>query len=388
MRWVDVFIKGIKEQIREIWILVMVVVMAPLFISIYYLMLETESVEYDIVLVNYDAGFPLAGQQINLGDSLIFYGQKTSGIPGLSMLRYQTEISREKALVLLQAKHADVVVVFPANLSSSVLDTSGLSAVSAQIELIGDMTQMEYIIGAVWTEELINQFVLAAAEIHLPISWKETSLGHSGKRSMFELYVPGLLILSIIMIIFSASAAIVREPETRTMERLKISRLSSLEFLVGTSLVQTIIAILSMALALVTAILLGYTLIPGTLGFILLISILTAISMISFSLLVAAMCRSIKDVAIIGTFPLFLLMFFTGAAFPISGGRLFSIGNHEVMLNDILSPKFAVEALNKVLIRGLEIKDTGPEIIALVVLTIVYFVVGTWVFKKRHMRAH
>jgi len=222
----------------------------------------------------------------------------------------------------------------------------------------------------------------------MPITWKETTLGYSGHRTMFEIYVPGLLVLSIIMIIFSAASAIVREPETRTLERLKSSRLTSLEFLGGISLVQILIAILSLSLSLLTAVALGYTLIPGTLGFILLISFLTALSMISFSLIVAAMCRSIKEVAIIGTFPLFLLMFFTGAAFPISGGRLFTLGSYTVKLNDILSPKFAVEALNKVLIRGLEIKETLPEMIALLVLTILYFILGNLAFKRRHMRAH
>ena len=51
----------------------------------------------------------------------------------------------------------------------------------------------------------------------------ELDRNHSGffrPESAFELYVPGLLILSIIMIIFSASAAIVREAENRTLERL------------------------------------------------------------------------------------------------------------------------------------------------------------------------
>jgi len=38
MRWYDVFIKGIKEQIRDYWILIMVVVLAPLFIAIYYVL--------------------------------------------------------------------------------------------------------------------------------------------------------------------------------------------------------------------------------------------------------------------------------------------------------------------------------------------------------------
>ncbi len=387
MRWYAVFIKGMKEQIRDFWILAMTVIMAPLFIAIYFLMVETETPVYDILLVNQDSGIQHDGKQVNLGDSLVFYGQLLTGSSGVSMFQFRTEISREKAIEMLRQKQAEVVVVIPDNLSASVFDTSGVTSTTAQVELVGDVTQMEYIIGAVWTEELINQFVLETAGIHLPISWKETTLGHSGQRSMFELYVPGLLILSIIMIIFSASAAIVREPETRTLERLKISRLTSMEFLVGISLVQIIIAILSLALALVTAVVLGYTLIPGTLGFILLISFLTSLSMISFSLIVAAMCRSIKEVAIIGTFPLFLLMFFTGAAFPISGGKLFSIGEFEVMLNDILSPKFAVEALNKVLIRDMEIRDTIPEMIALMLLTLLYFIVGTMAFKKRHMRA-
>ncbi len=387
MRWYAVFIKGMKEQIRDFWILAMTVIMAPLFIAIYFLMVETETPVYDILLVNQDSGIQHDGKQVNLGDSLVFYGQLLTGSSGVSMLQFRTEISREKAIEMLRKKQAEVVVVIPDNLTASVFDTSGVTSTTAQVELVGDVTQMEYIIGAVWTEELINQFVLETAGIHLPISWKETTLGHSGQRSMFELYVPGLLILSIIMIIFSASAAIVREPETRTLERLKISRLTSIEFLVGISLVKIIIAILSLALALVTAVVLGYTLIPGTLGFILLISFLTSLSMISFSLIVAAMCRSIKEVAIIGTFPLFLLMFFTGAAFPISGGKLFSIGEFEVMLNDILSPKFAVEALNKVLIRDMEIRDTIPEMMALMILTFLYFIVGTMAFKKRHMRA-
>jgi hypothetical protein len=151
--------------------------------------------------------------------------------------------------------------------------------------------------------------------------------------------------------------------------------------------VQIIIAFLSLVFALLTALGLGYTLIPGSLVFILLIAFLTALSMISFSLIVAAICRSIKEVAIIGTFPLFLLMFFTGAAFPISGGRLFSVGGIDFMLNHILSPTWAIDALNKVLVSGLKIRDAIPEMVAILVLTMLYGFLGIWAFKKRHMSA-
>ncbi len=387
MRWLDVFVKGIKEQLREFWILIMILVMAPLFIAIYYLMAETEDPEYDVILVNHDKGTMHQGKDYNLGDSIASHARLLSALPEMAMLNFSTQTSREKAVESLRNNKADVLVVLPENLSRSVLGKGERSMAPANLELVGDVTRMEYIVGAVWSEELINQFILHAADIRMPVSWKETTLGFSGKRSAFEIYVPGLLILSIIMIIFSASAAIVREAENRTLERLRISRLTALEFLGGISLVQILLAILSLVLALLTAISLGYTLLPGTLGFILLISVLTAFSMVSFSLLVAAMCRSVKEVAVIGTFPLFLLMFFTGAAFPISGGELFTLGEFTVNLNEFLSPTFAVEAMNKVLIRGLEVKDTLPEMAGILILTLCYFVSGTWAFRRRHMRA-
>lgn len=413
MRWYHVFIKGVKEQVRDYWILVMIIVMAPLFIAIYFLMEEGETTTYDVVFVNLDkggfvnpdTGGQAAGRPLNLGDSLVHY----IGLVGQAeAFRYSQAKDRASAVGLLKADKADVVVVLPEDLTVSLLAActqqiialwspdhgavsldpgAGGSLSPARLELVGDLTKMEYIIGAIWTEELINGFVMQAAGIQMPVTWTETPLGYSGNRSYFELYVPGLLILSIIMIIFSASAAIVREPETRTLERLKVSRLTSLEFLAGTSLVQIIIAMLSLALALLTAIALGYTLIPGTLGFLLLISFLTALSMISFSLLVAAMCRSIKEVAIIGTFPLFLLMFFTGAAFPIGGGELFTIAGYTFRMNDILSPTWAVDALNKVLVMGLEPRETVSDMIALLILTVLYFFLGTRAFRARHMRA-
>jgi len=387
MRCYDVFIKGIKEQLREYWILVLTVLMAPLFIAIYFLMAETEDPVYDVILVNLDRPAEYSSRNFHLGDSIVTYARMLSLEPAYGMIKIYSMESREEAVESLRTRKADVVLVLPENLSASVAAYPDSSGLTSRIELIGDVTQMEYIIGAVWSEELINSYIKEVAGIRMPVSWYETTLGFSGKRTYFELYVPGLLILSIIMIIFSASAAIVREPESRTLERLRISRLSALEFLTGISLVQLIVAILSLLLALLTAMALGYTLIPGTFWFILLITVLTAFSMISFSLLVAAMCRSVKEVAIIGTFPLFLLMFFTGAAFPVSGGQLFTIGDYQVMLNDLLAPKFAIEALNKVLIRGLEVKDTIPEMIALVVLTFFYFATGTWAFMRRHMRA-
>ena len=387
MMWYHVFTKSLKEQIRDYWILLIVVLLAPFFILVYYLMLEGENPVYDVLLVNNDEGIRIGSRYtINLGDSLIVYLEGQAGQYEEIMLNYFHEDNRETAMDKLRDEKADVLLVIPSGFTRAVLSDQTPDDGPAVLELAGNITDMHYVIGAVWTEELFNQFIILSTGIKFPVQWTETQLGHSGERTDFELYVPGMLILAIIMMMFSASAAIVREPEIQTLKRLKLSRLSAFEFLTGVSLIQIIVAAISLFLALLTAIGLGYRVIPGTLWYLILVAFLTSLSVIAFSLIFAAFCRSIKDVAIIGTFPLLIFMFFTGAAMPLNGGKLFTLGNFEFNVNGILAPSHAINALNKVLVMGQEPARTIPDISALILLTVIYFAFGVWIFNKRHMR--
>jgi len=303
------------------------------------------------------------------------------------MLSFSIEESRDEALAKLENRKADVLLVIPENFTAAILGDPTAQKQPALFELAGNITDMQYIVGAVWTQELFNQFLSVYSGYEMPVAWTETQLGYSGSRSDFELYVPGLLIHAIIMMMFSASAAFVREPETQTIKRLKMSNLSAISFLAGISIIQIIIAAVSVVLALLTSIALGYSIIPGTTWYLILVSVLTAVSVIAFSLLFAAFCRSVKDIAIIGTFPMLIFMFFTGAALPVGGRVLFSIGDFGFTLNGVLSPTHAITALNKVLVLGQDPGQTLPDIYALVVMTVIYFILGIWAFNRRHMRS-
>ncbi len=385
MKWYSVFIKSLKEQVRDYWILLIVILLAPFFIFVYYLMIESEKTEYDIILVNQDKGISLTSARINLGDSLVIYFEEISQQYGELILRFDVQNNRDQAIAELKDEKANVALVIPDNFTASIVKNPEKNKPST-FELIGNITDMQYIIGALFTEELFNRFLKEKTGFQMPVEFTETKLGYSGERSTFELYVPGMLILAIIMMMFSASAAIVREPEIQTLKRLKLTNLTALEFLTGISLVQILVAALSMFFALLTAIALGYKIIPGTLWFIMLVAFLTSLSIIAFSLLFAAFCRSIKDVAIIATFPMLIFMFFTGAAMPVKGGILFHIGSFEFTLAGILSPTHAINAMNKVLLLGLPPSSTIPDITALMILTMIYFVMGVWAFNRRHMK--
>ncbi len=78
MRWYFVFLKSIREQIRDYWIFLLTISLAPFFVFMYYMMVETETPEFNIILVNHDEGTFFMGQPVNLGDSLFYYMQLVS----------------------------------------------------------------------------------------------------------------------------------------------------------------------------------------------------------------------------------------------------------------------------------------------------------------------
>jgi ABC-2 type transport system permease protein len=197
--------------------------------------------------------------------------------------------------------------------------------------------------------------------------------------------MPGLLSLSLIMLMFTATIAFIVEVENKTMIRLKLSRLSTLEFLFGTGIVQIAIGIGSFLLTLLLALSLGFST-DGSLLLVIFIAGICSISIIAFSLIVAALTRTVNEVLVIGNFPLFLFMFFTGAAFPMSSGDMFVFAGYHFPIHGLMSPTHAISALNKVLIMNAGIGEIIPELVSLCGLAIVYFIIGAWAFRWRHMR--
>jgi ABC-2 type transport system permease protein len=196
--------------------------------------------------------------------------------------------------------------------------------------------------------------------------------------------VPGILIVSLIMLMFTASIAFVSEVENKTILRLKLSKLSVFEFLGGTSLVQLAVGIVSVVLTLGTALLLGFQY-GGSFFTMILVASLTILSLIAFSLIIAALTKSAAEVLVVGNFPMFLFMFFTGAAFPLKSKALFNIAGYPFNLQGLMTPSHAISAMNKTFVMNMTISAILPEIVAIILLTLVYFMIGGFLFKKRHL---
>ena len=79
-------------------------------------------------------------------------------------------------------------------------------------------------------------------------------------------------------------------------------------------------------------------------------------------------------------------MFLTGAAFPLPRFNLLTVWGRGFAIADFLPPTHAVVALNKIFTLGAGVGDVLYELSALVVLTILYFGVGVWLFQHTQMR--
>ena len=308
------------------------------------------------------------------------------------MIQFQSRslsINRDDKIAAVGAvknKKADALIVIDDSFTQKLHRKKSNDTVALPgIEFVGDLTSTGYLVSAVWANEIVNEYALLVTGSKRIIGVKETALGTSASASGFDMIVPGILIVSLIMLMFTASIAFVSEVENKTIMRLNLSKLTAFEYLSGISFVQLLVGIASVLLTLLTAIMLGFNY-SGSLTIMIIIAVLTSLSIISFSLIIAAVTKSASEVLVVGNFPMFLFMFFTGAAFPLHSDPIFSIAGYPINIQGLMTPTHAISALNKTLIMDMDVLSITPEVISIIVLTIIYFLIGAAIFKRNHMK--
>lgn len=259
MKILDVFNKSLKEQLRSYWILILTVTMAPFFVMVYYLINESSKPSYKLLYLNNDKGIFIDSVLIKHGQSLYeMAGQTVAGMENLPVY-INPSGSRENAMNLLKNKKADALIIIPEDFSRCIESSiKEQKPIAPEIEIVGDITDYKYIITAIWGNAFVRIYIEKETGLSSPFVLKETAVGNAGEYSDFDLYMPGMLILSVIMLMFSASIAMVVEVENKTIIRFKLSGLRSFELLTGITVVQVIIGLVSLFLTFGVAFLLGF----------------------------------------------------------------------------------------------------------------------------------
>jgi ABC-2 type transport system permease protein len=386
MRWWVVFLKTWREMTRDWWALGLTLVFSPLFVFGYWAFTQGGSTSYTVLVINQDQGAALVGGGIlQAGKQAIQAVQAVKYADGTPLLKVARLDDLDQVDRILKDRGAVAFLVIPPDFSRTILALqAGDRSQSAHITFGGDLTNPYYTLGATLAIGAVDSYVIQATGQKPLVNYVEKALAGSAARTEFEIYTPGVMIFSVMMLIFLAAMLVAREVESGTLRRLQITRMSSFDFLGGVTLAMLSLAVLSLLITILAAVWLGFRS-QGPLWAAVVVGAVASLSIIGAGLVVACFSSTVSQAFIIANFPLGLFMFFSGAIFPLPRLVLFQLAGHDVGLFDFLPPAHAVVALNKVLTLGAGLQDVSYELTALVLLSLLYFGVGVWLFQRLHM---
>jgi ABC-2 type transport system permease protein len=376
-RFFAVFRKSFLEQFRAGWELALILLTAPAFVIVYWLFFGGGSTTYSLLVINQDRG-PHGEQLVQEIAALAYPNEQP-------ILKIKTETDRANAETRLRDRDAAGLLVIPPDFSTrldSFRSAPGSPEEGEALVLSGDLTNPTYAVAAVLTFSVMDDYQRMATGQRRPVAMTEVPLGGSATRSEFETYIPGLLVVSMVLMLFTAAMRVTSEVEKGGIKRLALTRVTPLQYLAGTSAVQMVVGSLAVLLTFGVAVALGFHS-QGPLWLAVLITVLSFFSVIGVGLLVSAFSRTAMEALIIANFPMVLMMFFSGGVFPIQRIPLFTLAGRSFALFDFLPQTHAVLALNKVLTLGAGPGAVTYELGMVLLLSLLYFLGGVAVFDRK-----
>ncbi|MFZ5880280.1 MAG: ABC transporter permease [Chloroflexota bacterium] len=377
-----------REQKRDLWVVGLSLAFAPLFVFIYWLMTGgSGTTSYGVLVINQDVSALQAdGTTLSAGQDVVDGLRALTYENGGALLRVIEAGDRADAETRLRNREAAALVIIPADFSESLSAfRSGDLSANTDLTFIGDLTNPTYTVAAVMAMTVADSYTQGLTSAARPVNLVEIPLGDSAARTEFENYVPGLLALAVVLMIFQAAMTPARDIETGAMKRLRLTRLTAFEYLGGTVLWLALVSVGSVLLTFLTAVAFGFRS-QGPLWLAFVIAAITSLSIIGIGLIVACFSKTVSQAFVIANFPLGFLMFLTGAAFPLPRMNLFTLAGRSIALADFLPPTHAVVALNKIFTLGAGLDEVLYELAALTILTGLYFGVGVRLFQRAQMR--
>jgi ABC-2 type transport system permease protein len=389
MRTLAFLKKTFLENLREWKILILALTFAPFFVYLMYAYFGASAPAYRLLVINRD-GPPAPGAMHQAPDfaSGLIQAWRAARHPGGRAVFTVVETSNlEAGEASLRSRDADLLVVIPAGFSRSLADyRDRRSEKPARIANHGDEGNLRASMAMAMSDYIAFGYVALITRATSPLELDIRRVGSGRPLSEFDLYVPALLVLAIIMVMFTAAASLIKEVDRGTMSRLMLSRLSASELLAAVSANQVLIGVTTLGLAFGAAWSVGYRA-SGSLAAILVVGALSTLSVVALSVLVAAFLDSIYELLTVGCFPFFILMFFSESMMPLPKVTVFHLAGHAVYLNDVLPTSLTVRAFGRILNHGAGLADVWFELAGILVLTAFYYWLGTVLFARRHCRA-
>lgn len=218
-----------------------------------------------------------------------------------------------------------------------------------------------------------------------PVLQVRSDMVTSRELTGFDFIAPGLMVFAILNLAPQSAAMLARESELGTLDRIRQSPTRAFHLLTGVAGAQLVLAMLSLALMLVTARLMGFQN-QGSYLAAYVIALAAAFSVIGLGMIIAAFARTQQEAANLGVLVAIPGSFLSGSFFTIPGVELFTIGERTIRLYDVLPTTHAVDALRLVLTFGNRLEEVAFSLGALVVLSGAFFALGVALYSRTRLR--
>lgn len=391
---VSIMTKTLKELLRNRRTLTLTLGFPVVFMVIFGLVFgASSSTTYEVTVVNEDAG--VLGAQYVAGLSQLKYED------GTALVRVTNATTLADSKQALTERDTDLAIRIPNNFTADLTPPptnpntnplpiggqprQGAPPKGARVQVVFDAASPDSQAASSIVDSYTQAFAAQAAR-QAPLVVSEREVVTSSELTAFDFIAPGLMVYAVLNLAPQAAALLARESESRTLDRLKLTRMGTMSLLVGVSLAQLVVAVIALALMIGVALLFDFH--PqGSLWVGVVVALVAAMATIGVGMIIGSFAKRQEDAANLGVLFAVPASFLSGAFFAIPAVPLFEIAGRSIGLYDILPSTWAIKALRSILTLGQTLASQTFEIGALLVLTVLYFGVGAWLFTARRMRS-
>ncbi|MGZ7160255.1 MAG: ABC transporter permease [Methanobacterium sp.] len=416
MKFMSIAIKDLKELLRDRRGLFFILLFPLFFMLIFgfaYGGMGQNNQPHNIAIVNLDQGVTLpTGENMNFGDNLtkvlgdVKYENSDTHIFNI------TQTSDAEANNLTKQRTVDLEFIIPAGFSQSILDMEKSIALSksatglttsagnnsntnaSTLIIRGDTSYMGFGTSeSILTGVLVqyqNSFIGAIGGTQPQDFIQSTVEGIPGTQAFtsFDYLAPGMIVFAILMLATSVATILTREVESGTLKRLKISKMTSFDFLFGGLIPWSLVAAAQVLILFAVAITIGFHW-QGSINSIILavlIGIIGGIASISLGMIIAAFAKSPPQAGQLGTLIAVPLTFLVGAFFPLPQITIGTFMGQQVQIYDLLPWHQVLVALRDVLTFGYSLDSITYQVGTAIILSAILFVIGVVLFSRTRLR--
>lgn len=418
MKFTSIALKDLKEILRDKRSLFFILLFPMMFMLVFgfaFGSMGEQNQPHNIAVVNYDQGATMQGENVNFGNNLTTtLGDVKYQNSDVNMFNITTttELSADQ---MVKQRTVDAELIIPADFSKSVSELIASTAQSAAGSTVlntantntstliirGDTGYMGFgtsqgiLVGVLsgfqdqLTSEVQSKVTGTVSTPQKFIQSKVEGVPGTESFTSFDFIAPGMMVFAILLLATSVAAMLTKEVETGTLRRLKLSKMTSFDFLFGGIIPWSLVAAAQVIILFVVAIAMGFHWQGGATSLILavIVGVIGGLSSISLGMIIAAFARDAKQASSLGTLIVVPMSFAVGAFFQLPEAVLGNFMGQTIQIYDFLPWTDTLNALRATLTYGGGWNAISFDVTMSLILAVVLFAVGVFLFSRTRLQA-